>query len=54
MCGESENGKRLNEMFQLAKEFMGDESDQIYGELAETMRDNGRLKDAEQACINLN
>lgn len=40
-------------MFQLATEFLGDESDQMYRELAETMEDNSRLKDAEQVSIQM-
>lgn len=32
---------------------MGDKSDQMYQELAQTMEDNGHLKDAEQALIQM-
>uniref|UniRef100_A0A0R3RLE7 WD_REPEATS_REGION domain-containing protein n=1 Tax=Elaeophora elaphi TaxID=1147741 RepID=A0A0R3RLE7_9BILA len=44
---------RWADSYRLATEFMGDESDQMYGELAQTMEDNGRLKDAEQAMISI-
>ncbi|VDM92635.1 unnamed protein product, partial [Onchocerca ochengi] len=42
---------RWADSYRLAAEFMGDDSDQMYEELAQKMEDNGRLKDAEQASI---
>ncbi|KAL3991031.1 WD domain G-beta repeat family protein [Acanthocheilonema viteae] len=42
---------RWADSYRLATEFMRDESDRMYGELAQTMEDNGRLKDAEQLYI---
>ncbi|EJD74502.1 intraflagellar transporter osm-1 [Loa loa] len=42
---------RWTDSYRLAAEFMGDESDRMYEELAETMEDNGRLMDAEQLYI---
>ncbi|VDO64077.1 unnamed protein product [Onchocerca flexuosa] len=42
---------RWADSYRLAAEFMGDDSNQMYEELAQTMEDNGRLKDAEEASI---
>ncbi|VDN86329.1 unnamed protein product [Brugia pahangi] len=42
---------RWADSYRLATEFMGVESDQMYEELAQTMENSGRLKDAEQLYI---
>ncbi|KAM3727543.1 Intraflagellar transport protein [Dirofilaria immitis] len=42
---------RWTDSYRLATEFMGDESSEMYGELAQSMEEKGRLKDAEQLYI---
>uniref|UniRef100_A0A915PPW5 Intraflagellar transport protein 172 n=1 Tax=Setaria digitata TaxID=48799 RepID=A0A915PPW5_9BILA len=42
---------RWADSYRLAMEFMGEESEQMYNELAETMEDSGRLKDAEELYV---